>query len=90
MLEMSSKKLYRGIDVFKLIAAFGVVAVHTGINFLNTLGRIGVPFFVIISSFFFFQHYFKLSNAEKRKEYVKNLLRDCVYFFLLGSFFIFL
>lgn len=86
-LEMSSKKLYRGIDVFKLIAAFGVVAVHTGINFLNTLGRIGIPFFVIISSFFFFQHYFKLSNAEKRKEYVKKFVKRLCLLFLTWEFF---
>ena len=41
---MNVKKLYKGIDVFKLIVALGVVAIHTKINFLDVLGRLGVPF----------------------------------------------
>ena len=65
---MNVKKLYKGIDVFKLIAALGVVAIHTEINFLDVLGRLGVPFFVIISSFFFFKHYFYLGDAIQRKK----------------------
>ena len=46
-------KIYKGIDVFKLFAAIGVVAIHANLVFFKTLGRMGVPFFVIISSFFF-------------------------------------
>ena len=71
---MNVKKLYKGIDVFKLIAALGVVAIHTEINFLDVLGRLGVPFFVIISSFFFFKHYFYLGDAIQRKKYIKKFL----------------
>ena len=51
---MRSKKLYKGIDIFKLMAALGVVAIHTEVKFFDILGRLGVPFFVIVSSFFFF------------------------------------
>lgn len=48
------KKVYKCVDLFKLLAALGVVAIHSWIPILNTLGRLAVPFFVIISSFFFF------------------------------------
>lgn len=41
---MDNKRLYKGADIFKLIAALGVVAIHTGISFFDTLGRLGVPF----------------------------------------------
>ena len=58
MVGMKNKKLYTGVDIFKLIAAFGVVAINTGVDFFNILGRLGVPFFVMISSFFFFKYYF--------------------------------
>lgn len=34
----------------------------------------GVPFFVMISSFFFFKHYFKLSSGIQRKNYIKKFL----------------
>ncbi|MDB6254885.1 acyltransferase family protein [Lactobacillus amylovorus] len=69
-----TKKLYKGIDIFKLVAALGIVAIHTGIRFFNILGRLGVPFFVVISSFFFFKHYFRLNNVLKRKNYIKKFL----------------
>ena len=74
MVGMNNKKLYKGVDIFKLIAAFGVVAIHTGVDFFNILGRLGVPFFVIISSFFFFKHYFKLSSGIQRKNYINKFL----------------
>lgn len=45
MVGMKNKKLYKGVDIFKLIAAFGVVAINTGVDFFNILGRLGVPFF---------------------------------------------
>lgn len=69
-----TRKLYKGIDTFKLIAALGVVAIHTEIKFFDILGRLGVPFFVIISSFFFFKHYFRLNKNIQRKNYIKKFL----------------
>ena len=69
-----TRKLYKGIDTFKLIAALGVVAIHTEIKFFDILGRMGVPFFVIISSFFFFKHYFRLNKNIQRKNYIKKFL----------------
>ena len=71
---MNVKKLYKGIDIFKLVAALGVVTIHTGIKFFDILGRLGVPFFVIVSSFFFFKHYFRLNNSIQRKNYIKKFL----------------
>ena len=73
-LRMDTKKLYKGIDIFKLVAALGVVAIHTGIKFFDILGRLGVPFFVIISSFFFFKHYFRLNSSIQSKNYIKKFL----------------
>lgn len=64
------KKIYKGIDVFKLLAALGVVALHSNLIFLKTLGRIGVPFFVIISSYFFFKKYIMLDHIKQRERYV--------------------
>ena len=31
-------KIYKGIDVFKLLAAVGVVAIHSNLMFFKTLG----------------------------------------------------
>lgn len=37
-------KVYTGVDIFKMIAAIGIVAIHTNVLFFKTLGRLGVPF----------------------------------------------
>lgn len=88
-LRMNVKKLYKGIDIFKLVAALGVVAIHTEINFFDILGRLGVPFFVIISSFFFFKHYFRLNNSIQKRNYIKKfLLRLGLLFFTWEVFYI--
>lgn len=65
------KKVYTGVDVFKLLAAIGVVSIHTYFPFLEILGRVGVPFFVIISSFLFFKKYYSLELSRR----MKRLLR---------------
>lgn len=85
--QMGSKKLYKGIDVFKLMAALGVVAIHTEVNFFEILGRLGVPFFVIVSSFFFFKHYFRLNSSVQRKDYIKKFLMRLGLLFLTWEFF---
>ena len=69
------KKSLTGIDIFKLLAALGVVAIHTGLPFFKILGRLGVPFFIVISSYFFFRHYLKLSNVEAVKYLKKFIFR---------------
>ena len=63
------RKVYTGIDFFKVIAAIGIVAIHTNAKFLNTFGGLGVPFFLTVSSFFFFSKYSTLGKQD-RKEYL--------------------
>lgn len=75
-------KVYTGVDIFKMIAAIGIVAIHTNVLFLKTLGRLGVPFFVIISSFFFFNHYLKLNSNKEKKNYLIKYLRRIGYLYL--------
>lgn len=58
---MTEKKLLKGIDVLKLICAFLIVFLHTynrdggmlGNWFYRVIASIGVPFFFIVSGFFF-------------------------------------
>lgn len=73
----AQRKEYAGIDFFRLIAAFLVIAVHTspllGLNetadFILTrvLARVAVPFFFMASSFFLF------SKAEVGKPQLSQL-----------------
>ena len=51
---MNNKITYKGVDCFKLLAAIGVVAIHSSLPIFETLGRLGLPYFAIITSFFFF------------------------------------
>lgn len=60
------KKMYPGVDLFKVIAAFGVVAIHTKLPYLRVVGHLSVPFFIIISSFFFFKKYVKSSDKQSK------------------------
>lgn len=87
-MNLKSRRLYKGIDCFKLIAAFGVIAIHTGVRLVDTLGRLGVPFFVIISSFFFFKHYLSLDKIEKKKYTYKYIKRLSFLFFSWELFYL--
>ena len=67
-----SKKIYTGVDIFKILAALGVVAIHSNLILFKTLGRLGVPYFVTISSFFFFKKFIALDDtSKKRKRFIK-------------------
>ena len=70
--EMDKGKTYKGIDCFKLFAAIGIVAIHTNLPFFETLGRLGLPFFSIVTSFFFFKHYLKLNSHKEKIYYLKK------------------
>lgn len=48
------RRTYERLDVLKVLAAVGIVAIHTGATGLNMVGRLGVPFFAIVSSMLFF------------------------------------
>lgn len=64
---VSGKKVYTGVDWFKLFAAIAVVGIHSNLVFLKTIGRLSVPFFIIISSFLFFKKQFKLNSLDDKK-----------------------
>lgn len=79
-------KTFAGIDYFRLVAAFMVIAIHIsplsvwseGIDYLITycIGRIAVPFFFMTTGYFVLAPYV-LSNFKKkyplRKYLVKNI-----------------
>lgn len=78
---MNTKREYAAIDIFRLAAAFMIVAIHTGplenisktADFLVTycIGRIAVPFFLMVTG------YFVLSGFN-RKKIEKYLLRTLI------------
>ena len=47
------RRCLTGVDIFKLFAALGIVAIHTKLPLLSIIGRLGVPFFATVSSYFF-------------------------------------
>lgn len=77
---MSKAKVFTGVDLIKLFSAFGVIAIHTYLPFFNILGRLGVPFFAIVSSFFFFK---KFNKTKKWTIQKSILLNFCKRIFLL-------
>lgn len=75
-----SKKYYTEIDLIKLLAAIGIVAIHTNLPFFDVIGRLGVPFFAIVSSFFFFRKWLSVAN---KKDMLNKYLRRITYLYLL-------
>ncbi|MGT2749856.1 acyltransferase family protein [Streptococcus orisasini] len=67
-------KRYDGIDFMKLIMAISVVGIHSGLYGLKTFGRLAVPFFLITSSYFFFQkYYYRDAGLNYLKKYLKRI-----------------
>lgn len=73
---------YTGVDIFKVFAAMGVVAIHSGAGVFNTMGRLGVPFFATISGVFFFKKYLNLKQNEKTN-YLISYLKRIFYLYLI-------
>lgn len=78
-------KEYASVDVFKFLAAILIVAIHTNpfsgsvIDYYFTcFCRIGVPFFFIASSFFFFK-----KNHPNIKQYTLRLSKLYILWFLI-------
>ena len=77
---MSENKSYAGIDYFRYIAAFLIIAIHTSPlssysemgDFILTriIARVAVPFFLMTSGFFLISRY--SYNADKIKGFVKK------------------
>lgn len=66
------KKYYGEVDLLKILAALGVVAIHTGAAGLNTLGRLAVPTFAIISGVFFFKKYDAMGSTQAQGAYFRH------------------
>lgn len=83
---MNVKKNYGGLDVFKLISAFLVVAIHTspllsvnaGADFFATrvLARLAVPFFFMVTGQFVLSDYMsgRTKNVSSIWNYLKKIL----------------
>ncbi len=77
---MSKSKAYTGIDYFRCIAAFLVIAIHTSPlsaytesgDFILTriVSRVAVPFFLMTSGFFLISRY--AYNGDKLKKFIKK------------------
>lgn len=76
-LVKNEKKIFSGVDLFKLISALLVVLLHCLGNTLGVPGNLfvrnvttaAVPFFFVASGYFFS---LGLSQAENKKEYMSN------------------
>lgn len=74
---MRQRKNYAAIDNFRLVAALLIVAIHTAplasfsetADFMVTycLGRVGVPFFLMVSGFFVLAPYQRQIQSARRK-----------------------
>lgn len=83
-----TKPTYNSIDVAKLIGAFLVVAIHanpfSGVAStvaISLIARMAVPFFFMVSAFFFFR---SGCDGEKLKVYLKRMGRLYLIWFIVG------
>lgn len=87
---MNKRREYAGIDWFRLIAAFFIVAIHTApfqkingtADYLITycLGRVAVPFFLMVTGYFVLSGMTAQYTPEQGKKLGKYLLRLlCMY-----------
>ncbi|EOS22736.1 hypothetical protein C806_03348 [Lachnospiraceae bacterium 3-1] len=80
---MRQRKNYGAIDQFRLVAALFIVAIHTGPlqsfsetgDFLVTycMGRVGVPFFLMVTGFFVLAPYQKFQGRTSNKAETASL-----------------
>lgn len=79
---MKQKTNYEGIDVFRMIASFLIVAIHTAplasynetADFLITycVGRIAVPFFLMVTGYFVLAPYQRAYSMRKKAAVSEN------------------
>lgn len=82
---MNKRKDYGGIDIFRVIAAFLVVGIHTApFEELSTaadrlitygIGRVGVPFFLMVTGYFVLSACDRNGGQRQRHKLVKYLSR---------------
>lgn len=79
---MNRNKEYAGVEYFKLIAAFLVIAIHTSPlatysetgDFVLTriIARVAVPFYFMVSGYFLISRY--AYNTDKLKSFLKKMV----------------
>lgn len=77
---------YDLIDLFKLIMSVGVVSIHIGVPGLKTIGRLAVPYFLIVSSYLFFIKYKTMNNNNKKKK-IQKFCKRITLLFMSWEFF---
>lgn len=92
---MRPRKNYAAIDDFRLVAALMIVAIHTApldsfdktADFLVTycLGRIGVPFFLMVTGFFVLAPYQKKRQSETVSRGVEKFLKKTAILYLVST-----
>lgn len=91
---ISKKKIYSGIDIFKLISAFLILLLHCvettdyfpcEVKFVIT--RFAVPFFFIASGFFF---YSGLDHSENKQSYFWKYEKNIAKLYLVWALIIYL
>lgn len=78
---MPNQKNYDLVDLFKFIFSILIIGIHTNAMGFNILGRLGVPFFFMISSYFFFKKYLT-KNTKDQYQQLKNYLKRLFFLFL--------
>lgn len=89
----NDKVHYNGIDFFKLICAFLIVFLHTycydwgkfGIAIKNGITNTGVPFFFIVSGFFFCNGLKKQNSENERKKYFWSYEKKLIIMYVIWS-----
>lgn len=83
---------FESLDVFRLIAAFAVVIVHVPLGliplevqiYIKLLARFAVPFFFLVSGYFFYLGYHKSGNEF----FLKNISKLLGIFLIASLFFL--
>lgn len=72
-------KQHNLVDLVKFLLSILVVAIHMGVPILAELGRIAVPYFFIISGYFFFGKYNSSPDLKSRQrlfyKYSKRIMQ---------------
>lgn len=92
---MRQRKNYAAIDNFRLVAALMIVAIHTAplasfseeADFLVTycLGRVGVPFFLMVSGFFVLAPYQRKKGTEFITQPLGKFLKKTAILYLIST-----
>ena len=94
---MARTKIFTGIDYFRLIAAFMVIAIHISpFEILNKnfdyiitycIGRMAVPFFLMTTGYFVLAPYIS-SNFQRKFPFQKAVLKNGVLYLVTTIFYL--